>query len=178
MILDPFITMTAQYCVALVMLAGGLHKVADIGRFAEVISAYRIIPGCLERPVVVLLIGIELGIGTALIVPRVREQAAWGAACLLGLYFAAIALNILRGRRQLDCGCSFHGRAAGLSGSHLVRNVLLVLLAVVASIAESGRIVGLLDRVQITAAVLCLTLIYLSTDSLLANRADVASLEA
>lgn len=125
-----------------------------------------------------LLIGIEGGIGTALIVPGVREQAALAAACLLGLYFAAMALNIVRGRRQVGCGCSFHDRASALSGSHLVRNVVLVLLAVVASMPDSGRMVGWLDAVQVTAAVLCLALIYLSADSLLANSADVASSEA
>jgi hypothetical protein len=177
MILDPFITLTAQYCLALLMFAGGMHKSADVGRFAVAISAYRIVPACLERPVAMLLITIEVVLGASLVVPRAKEHAALVTACLLALYFVAIAVNILGGRRQLNCACSFHGRATPVSGFHLLRNAILILLAVVGSMPHSSRIVCWVDGVQITASVLCLALIYLSADSLLANSGDIASLE-
>lgn len=177
MMLDPFVTLTAQFFLALLLFAAGVHKGADLSRLVAAISAYRMLPAHFERSVAWLVIATELTIGAALLVPSTREAAASAAAGVFAAYLVVVGLSLVRGHRNVDCGCSFHGRVAPLSGAHLVRNGVLVMLAVLASMPDSGRIVVWLDGVQITAAVLCLALIYLSLDSLLAHKITVESLE-
>jgi hypothetical protein len=177
MILDPFLTLVAQCFLALLLLSTGLHKSTNPERVRAALSAYRVVPASCVRAVAYLVVGIELTVGAALMVPPLCKSASLAAAGAFAVYFGVMGLAIVRGYRNLDCGCSFHGRAAPLSGAHLVRNAVLVSFAVVASMPDSRRALGWLDRVQITAAVWCLALIYLSADSLLASKADVTGTE-
>lgn len=178
MMLDPSLTLTAQFFLALLLLVAGLHKHADLNRIMAAVSAYRVVPGYFTKPVAWLVIAIELTVGTALVIPRTRESASFAAAGVFVVYFVVMSLGLIRGHREIDCGCSLYGREVPLSGAHLIRNGVLVLVAIMASMSDLPRAVGWVDGVQITAAVFCLGMIYLSADSLLANGANVESLEA
>ena len=56
---------------------------------------------------------------------------------LLLLYSAALAMNILRGRKQLDCGCG--GATQGLGWGLVVRNLTLVAIAAPALEPQASR---------------------------------------
>jgi hypothetical protein len=77
------------------------------------------------------LAGAEAFVIVGLTVPVARPAAAMLALALLVAYGAAIAINLARGNRRIDCGCG--GAGQGLSWFLVLRNVLLVGLAVVAS---------------------------------------------
>jgi hypothetical protein len=174
MILDPLLTRTVQLFLAILLIAAALHKSADPGRMRAAISAYRVVPVSSEDPVAWLVIGLEMAVGAALLVPILSKSASLAAAGVFAVYFALMSLSLVRGDREMNCGCSFSRQPARLSSSQLVRNSVLVMLAVVAWMPDSGRVVGWIDGLQIAAAASCLTLIYLSVDSLLVNAASLA----
>jgi uncharacterized membrane protein YphA (DoxX/SURF4 family) len=175
---DPLIVLTARYFLALLLLAAGLHKSADLDKVRGAIAAYRAVPSGLEKPAVWLVIGVEVAVGAALIVPSTSRSASLVAAGVFAVYFTVMSLNWLRGDRDVDCGCSFYHGDASLSGAHLVRNVLLVMLGVAGFQSDAGRAISWVDGVQIAAAVASLALIYLSADALLAHRGSTARREA
>jgi hypothetical protein len=83
-----------------------------------------------------------------------RRDAALLAAGLWAAYGACIAAALLRGRRDLDCGCSFGATHRPLGRFHLVRNALLVALALgVALLAAIPGQPGSIDAGAIDAAV-------------------------
>jgi Methylamine utilisation protein MauE len=178
MSLDPFLVLTARYFLALLLLAAGLHKRAHMGSVTAAIAAYRVVPVVFEKPVAWLLIGVELHVATALMVPSASRLASLAAAGVFAVYFAVMGLSLVRDGREVECGCSFHHSDASLSASHLVRNLLLMIVAVAGSRRDSGRAVGWVDGVQIAAAVVCLALLYLSADALLAHPGSTAAREA
>jgi hypothetical protein len=80
-----------------------------------------------------------------------RCQAALLAACIWAAYGVSVASALLRGRRDVDCGCGFGATHRPLGGFHLLRNALLVAIALgvslLAAISRAGGAVegGLLD---------------------------------
>jgi len=178
MSLDPLFLLTLRYFLALLLLSAGLHKSANLGRVREAIGAYCTLLIGFEARVAWLVIGVELIIGGALFVPSAAQLAVLAAAGVFAVYFAVMALSWVRGHREVKCGCSFQHTETSLSGAHLVRNVLLVILAIVGSVAGSRREVSWVDGVQIAAAVACLSLLYLSADALLARPGNVTGREA
>ena len=86
---------------------------------------------------------------------------------LIGIYTTAIAVNLLRGRRSIDCGCG--GEPTPLSAWMLLRNVLLVALAVIAGGLATAE-VSAMTLVLALPAVLMLWLVYAIANQLLANQ--------
>ena len=161
------VVLTIHYFLALLLLASGLHKARDWERIHGVITAYQVVPVVLERTMLWLVIGVEIATGAGLALGVKSRIPSFGAAIVFAAYFAVIALNLLRGRRGVDCGCSFSRRTTPLSGLHLVRGALLLMLAVVGASVELKTTIGWPNALQIAAAVVCLALIYLSADTLL-----------
>jgi uncharacterized membrane protein YphA (DoxX/SURF4 family) len=168
MSLDPLLLFTTQLFLGLLLLAAGLHKAADLRRVTAVIAAYRVLPAALRRPMASLVMGVEIAIGLALLIPFTRRPAALMAAALLALYMTLMAVSLLPGHRDVDCGCSFRDSTTQPSAYHIIRNGTLVIFALCAVMPDSGRAIGWLEKSQIAAAVVSLALIYLSVDALLA----------
>ena len=112
---------------------------------------------------------LELLIAFALLVPFSRAIAAVGAAALIALYAAAIGINLWRGRRDIDCGCAGPDQAQPLRPVLLLRNSVLVGLALLASTLPMARDLGFFDGFVTVAASAVALLIYAAADGLLAN---------
>src|SRR5262249_14927936 len=76
---------------------------------------------------------------------------AWAAA-LLGLYAAAIAVNLARGRRHLDCGCTGPALRRPISGWLVLRNLVLVAIAPADLAPLATPPLGGIDRLTRVAA--------------------------
>jgi len=132
--------MAALHPVFVIVAAGTLvclfaralaHKVSDFAWFSSTLDAYRLLPAGLAQPAAYALAAAEALVIVGLIVPVTRPGAAMLGLALLAVYGAAIAINLARGNRRIDCGCG--GAGQGLSWFLVVRNVLLALLAVAAA---------------------------------------------
>ena len=82
------------------------------------------------------------------------------AAVLLVISGMAIGVNILRGKRDIDCGCSGPLGRQPLSGWLLWRNASLVLIALYASSQMVVQSIGWFDWVVILFGSLLAILLY------------------
>jgi hypothetical protein len=120
-----------------------------------------------------LLVPLEALLGSAWLLAPYQLLLSGLTAALLGLYAAAIAINLLRGRRHIDCGCSFglsQAAAAELSWWLVLRNGVLAALAFLPALPQSGRELGVLDGFGLAAALLLAVLLLLALGQLQANR--------
>lgn len=98
-------TFAMAVCVmmGLLFLIAAVGKLRSIGEFRETLANYRLLPEAAVVPVAVLLPLTELTVGAALL-PGFR-LALVPAIGLLLLFSGAVAVNLRRGRTQIDCGC-------------------------------------------------------------------------
>ena len=166
---DPIFIIASAIAIAVLLASAATHKVRTPARFARQLADYQLLPDSLVRPVARLVPLLELAIAFALLVPVSRGWAALSAASLLALYAAAIGINLWRGRRDIDCGCAGPDQAQPLRPVLLLRNSVLVVLALLASVAPIARDMTVFDGFVTVAAAAVALLIYAAADGLLAN---------
>ncbi|PPA03121.1 methylamine utilization protein MauE [Pseudomonas sp. MWU12-2312b] len=166
---DPIFIIASAVAIAVLLASAATHKVRAPARFARQLADYQLLPDSLVRPVARLIPLLELAIAFALLVPVSRGWAALSAGGLLALYAAAIGINLWRGRRDIDCGCAGPDQAQPLRPVLLLRNSVLVVLALLASVAPIARDMTLFDGFVTVAAAAVALLIYAAADGLLAN---------
>ena len=103
--LDPALDLALRAGLAVLFAASALAKLRDRAGFAAAVAGYRLLPERLAPPAATAFVAAELALAGALCAPSLRVAAAVGAAGLLLLYAFAIAWNLARGRRDIDCGC-------------------------------------------------------------------------
>jgi hypothetical protein len=173
---DPMTLAFAQAILMLVFLAGAWSKLRARETFEGVVYNYRVLPEFAARPASYLLPMIELAVGLGLAYGPTQPYAAAGAVLLLTVFNVAIAVNLLRGRREIDCGCFSSVLKQRLSGGLIVRNLGLMGLAAWFAWGVPRALVkpaGWLDWTVGLAAALVVALVYM-TASLLATQAKVA----
>jgi hypothetical protein len=99
---------------ALVLLVGAAQKVRDWPGFRSALAAYRLLPEVLVTPAAMALPAFEAIAGVALFAPAYRGAGALLAVALMATVTGAVAINLARGRADIDCGC---GGAEGRSDS-------------------------------------------------------------
>jgi hypothetical protein len=113
--------------MAVVFAVAAIGKMREWNAFEGVVANYRLLPAFAVRPVAYLLPPVELAVAGALL----SGAAAWpeiAAAVLLCLFAVAMAVNLLRGRRHIDCGCYSSALKQSLRWALVCRNVLMALL--------------------------------------------------
>lgn len=179
--MDPLFAMTVAVFLAVLTGGAGVHKLSAPARFREALSAYGLLPSSLThiaaRIIPVVELAIALLLFMMLLVPSVGGSGAVLAAALFAFYGLALAINLLRGRRDFDCGCSWGGAGAtGQGRIHwglVVRNAVLVALALALVFGGEARTVTWLDRVNAMAAGLAFGVIWIAFDILLANHRSI-----
>ena len=126
---EPVITAYAQVLLLIVFGAAGWSKLRSLEAFEGVVYNFRILPESVGRPVALVLPVAELAIAAGLIFPATRAVAAAAAIGLLLMFCIAIAINLMRGRREIDCGCFSSTLKQHLSTGLILRNLLLAGLA-------------------------------------------------
>lgn len=173
----------------LLFATAGLHKARYSARFAGILRDYRLLPATLTPLLSPALAAVELALAmlwlASLAWPTLRAGAALGSALLLATYGLAMAINLLRGRRHIDCGCGFRTASLGrkadsgvrqlLSGWLLLRNLLLIMLALGIATGPVPRALTALDWFSLLLAVPGFLLLYGAAHQLLANRDIILS---
>jgi hypothetical protein len=167
---DPVVCHALAGAAALVFVVGAAQKVRDWPSFRSALGAYRLLPDALVTPVALALPALELVAGLTLLAPSFRNAGALLAAALLAIVTGAVAINLARGRTDIDCGCGGAEGRQRLSRGLVVRNAVL-LLAVAVSVQQVGaRALGTLDYATVAFASLALYGLYACASQLLANR--------
>jgi Methylamine utilisation protein MauE len=105
-----------------------------------VLANYRLLPRWSIAPVHVLLPLAELAIGVGMIARPLF--AAPAAALLLLVFAAAMAVNLRRGRSDIDCGCHQSVLRQRLSWTLVWRNAALSVLALLAAVPSASSSAG------------------------------------
>lgn len=169
MLIDPAINLTIATSLALLLAAAAAHKLAGFRSFAATLGDYRLLPAPLATAFSAVMIIVEMAIACGLLIPALRATAAVSAAALFITYGAAIAVNIARGRVDIDCGCSFGRSADRLSFALIWRNALLAAAALVAAAPASARALGAFDLAASALFVVAAAAFYLTIEALRAN---------
>jgi hypothetical protein len=175
--MDPCLSWTLALALAILFAASAAMKFADIPRFAAAVESYRILPAVLISPAAWIIPAIEASAALGLLVRAAQQRAAVVLAVLVGMFTAAIAINLARGQRQIDCGCFGPALRQTLSGWLIARNLILIVAAIVVASPTGPRPMGGIDLVTIVCAALTLMLLYLSTNYLLAHAPWIRQLE-
>lgn len=162
--------------LALLWIVAAVYKLRGFAVFLVVLADYRLIPKRATHACAVAVIAIELGLAFGLLSPAARSLALAGSALLLATYAGAIALNVVRGRRFIDCGCMGPVGHQPLSGWLVARNLTLACLALAAMLPVRGRALVWFDAVTVVAAIGSAALLYAATNRLIANGPDLARL--
>lgn len=172
--LDPAVELVFRTALALLLGAGAVQKARDLVSFRTAIAGYELLPERAVAAAALAFTGLELVLAVTLLLPAgfgVRAGSLVVAALLFALYGAAIAINLLRGRREIDCGCSGPAARMPLSGWLVMRNAVLVGAALACLAGAAGRPLGAVDALTIPAAVTLLALAWTALHGLLAYSA-------
>lgn len=153
--------------LALLLGLSGLQKIRRFDAFRSVLAQYEVFPSALSTPAAALVVAAELVVPVLCFMSVV---AALGlAAALLSGYAIGIAINLLRGRTHIDCGCSVTAQTdQRIHWAMVWRNAVLVCGALLgmalldhSSLAPSGH---WLEMVSLVASVGVLAMLYVSFD--------------
>jgi len=166
------ISFALRFLLAFVFLRGALHKVRHYSDFHTQLAAYQLLPAPLLPAFTAFLILLEAFLALSLFI------GGWGytsfiAAALLLVYSAAMALNLLRGNDDLDCGCSGPaGYSPTISWALVVRNCILLVFALATAIPLPFTFhrLSLQELSTIALASLAVILIYSSIEQAIANQ--------
>ena len=158
-------------CWVLAMVFGfsSYHKLAQWKRFIASFSAYEILPKIFPMQ----LGGLVIVTSEIIVTVALLAMQRWGlllALILLALYMLAMAINLMRGRTYIDCGCG--DEPTPVSVYTLMRNLVLMTVAFLAT--EHTYALFLLPWDAYFFAVISASIVYgvyLICEQILANRA-------
>jgi hypothetical protein len=166
MSVDPAVTMALRTGLALLLAASALAKLREPAAFAGAVAGYRLVPRWLAKPAAAGFALAEGVLAVALCMPTLQVAAAAGVAGLLALYTLAIAWNLLRGRRDIDCGCGGPLGRRRISEALVARNAVLIAAALATALPVLPRPLVWLDAWTVLAALTSGALLYAATEAL------------
>ena len=177
--MDPVLAVVLRGALALLFVVAALHKLRDRDAFRATLDAYALLPSALTAPLARAVPLVELVAALLLVAPRAAAVGASIAVLLLSVYALAMGVNLLRGRRDLDCGCMGPGAHSPIGPELLVRNLFLIVAALVAGFAPiHARALVWVDFVTVPLAVAVLAALYAAVERVLALAPTVAALRA
>lgn len=167
MMIDPLLVLIISASLALLFFMAARHKMSEPLRFAGTLSAYRLLPESLVPAVARVLPYFEMALVFMILLPFTRTFAAIAAAALLSVYALAMAVNMARGRSDIDCGCG--GQPQLLSPWLLVRNFVLIAGCCLLLLPVAERAVAWADALLLILMTAVLAMVYLVVEQLVRN---------
>ncbi|MFD9679444.1 MauE/DoxX family redox-associated membrane protein [Rhodococcus sp. NPDC059969] len=145
-----FVSATTAAIIGFVLLLAGIPKLNDHDGVLSSVRGYKVLPARLEVPIARALPVAESVVGALLVLGVVHRLAAVAAAVMFASFFTGLTINLLRGRRDLDCGCFAFGvgKIPHIGWFHAVRAGTLAVISVAVSVAPNQAEID----VQIVAA--------------------------
>ena len=171
-LLDPVATSALSAVLSVIFLTGAWQKLRDPALFQANIDNYRLLPDGLAWPAAILLPAWELAAGVLVLFDPTRTAGAVLAIGLLAVVTAAVIINLLRGRTEIDCGCGSLGGHVGdqtLSWGLTMRNALLAVAALLTLREDAARALVWIDYLSVAGGTLGLLGLYVTANQLMAN---------
>jgi hypothetical protein len=177
MTIDPAIRDLCAFALAMIFGASGIMKLRDVEMFEGSLANYRLASRWMEKPLAYLLPAIEFAAAAGLLLAPTRVMAAAMLLALLAIFTGAIAINLARGRSNIDCGCFGPALRQQLSAWLLVRNAILVIVAGVVILPASDRALEPLDGVTMVLGAFTFAIVYASANFAIANAPKTRAME-
>lgn len=91
--------------LSIVFITSFLGKASGPHRFAATIASFNLIPLSWDQPVAVMLIVVEAIIAFLLFIGWQSQILAGFCVLLFAIFIIAVGINLMRGQRDLECGC-------------------------------------------------------------------------
>ena len=170
MTIDITMNYTLRVLLVFIFLRAMLHKLSHYHHFTAQLERYRLLPTVSVPAFALFLLLLEGALALALLRPS-WPAPPFVAAGLLAVYSAAMLINLIRGRTDLDCGCN--GPAAfeqSISWALVIRNTVLGVLCMVIALPVTARVLAIPDIATIALAACAVLLIYASLEQAIANQ--------
>jgi hypothetical protein len=176
--IDPVLGWMAAAAAAAIFAASGALKFYDLETFRGAVINYRLIPQWLATPFAWIAPLIESAAALGLLLSPIRASAAAVLIVLLGVFTGAIAINLARGRTDIDCGCFGPALRQRLSWWLLLRNGALFALLALALLPVGARPLDFLDLTTVAMAAATVVVLYTAANYLIANAPGLRALGA
>ena len=134
--------------LALLLATTAAHKGWRFAHARSVAHEFAGVPRAAAPAAVLFASLLEAGAAVLLIVPSGRASGAWISTLVLSGYLALIVRAIAKGRRDVDCGCSFAPSRHPLGAFHIVRNAALALASLAVAITTRSGGAGAAQRAR------------------------------
>jgi hypothetical protein len=158
--LDPAISWVMALGVAVLFATAVGHKLGDWKSFQATVANYGLLPGAVVPMAAAVVVALECGATLFILLIETRSLGALLSAGLLGSYALAMAVNLVRGRVILDCGCLGISQRQPVRWWMVWRNLAMAALSLIAGLPTGMRALTALDAVTIIGATLSLALLY------------------
>jgi hypothetical protein len=158
--MDPLFKLTIAWSLAALFAGSTLHKIQARSEWPGVVRNYRLIPDALGGAAAWLILGAGALTAGALLFESTRRVGAIAAALQLLVFGAAIAINVVRGRTAIDCGCFGSRLRHGLSRLMVARNAVLALVALSLLLPASPRMLSAMEIAVCLGLILTLVFLY------------------
>lgn len=165
--IDPLLPLVVSTALALLFFMAARHKLSDNRRFEAHLAAYQLVPESLLRISARSLPWLEMSLVFMLLIPYTRPLAAYLAATLLVVYALAMAVNLSRGRAEIDCGCG--DTPQPLSYWLIIRNAVLAAGSLMLVVPVLERAITTIDLIFVALFTAVLATAYLMVELLVKN---------
>lgn len=176
MTIDPTFELSIRIFLGGLFALSCLHKATDFPRFCAVISSYfRTFTAPRSSTINCLAFGIifaEMGIAFAAISMQSSWLIGYMATILLLIYTLGMGINIFRGNRLLDCGCSW-GSETPVNGWLIFRNLILMAASSTLVLPVAARQLTTIEITSSVALAFCLYVLYLLFDQITLNQTSI-----
>ncbi len=137
MMIEHLLVLCARAFIAIILLASGIGKLMGRPSFAEIVRGFALVPEKFVSIFAAALPPVECATGCCLMCAAVLpfdalRFAAVIALGLFGIFGLAISINLVRGRRNVECGCFGTSKGDMISWSLVLRNCLFGVVGYIA----------------------------------------------
>ncbi|MBQ4814696.1 MauE/DoxX family redox-associated membrane protein [Bacillus pumilus] len=118
------------YLLGIIFAGAWIDKVRKQTAHIQQMNAYRLLPSALTTPMFYLLLTVELACTGLLFVWNMSLVPAVGLTALLCIYTGAVTFNLLRGHRNISCGCGGLLENDHLHWGIVIRNMSMLALVI------------------------------------------------
>jgi len=135
---SPVVALIVRLILGVIFLYSGIVKAADPAGFAQAVANYHILPDSMINSVAIMLPWVEIVTGGSLLLGVMIEGGALVSSLLFVIFAGALTINVMRG---LDVACvcfSTSAEAASINGFYIVRDLILLAMAVHVLFCDRG----------------------------------------
>jgi hypothetical protein len=154
---DPLLHVVAVGFVIIVLARGVIDKVLNFPAYLATLRDYRLLPSLATPAAAMALLAAEALAIVLLLVPATATIGGGLAAALFALYGAAMAIVLIAGRTEIECGCGGEGQI--VTWGLVARNAVLVATAGFIWLPTMARALAVSDMLMGLAAILIVFLL-------------------